>query len=234
MPTHISHRESIDTKAVIGTIVATEAVIRNAVAVVAPPLLPGAVLRLPAARTITPPSDPLLPFLRGAPWLCRPNVTFLTLLVPLLILLRSGLLLPARGLVLLLPPLMLLLTPGLLLFTSRGIVLLLKLVVLLPSRLLLLFPGVVFSLRLLLPLPILLPLGLLLLFRPSLLLLPFRLGPLLVFPGLGFFFLFSRVVLPRVSRRSDSEDQKKRRRVNNSNRFHVLPPSNSLMRRSLS
>ena len=71
-------------------IVATETVIRNAIAVVAATLLPGAVLRLPAMRTITLPSDLLLAYLGRAPLLCSPVVLLLTLLLPPLILLPSG------------------------------------------------------------------------------------------------------------------------------------------------
>jgi len=59
---------------VILAIVATETVIRDAIAVVTATLLPGAVLRLPAVRTITLPSDLLLTYLSRTPLLCSPVV----------------------------------------------------------------------------------------------------------------------------------------------------------------
>ena len=69
-------------------VVTTETVIWNTVAVVSAPLLPGAVLRLPAARAIALPGNLLLMRLSWTP------------LLSLLILLHSGLLLPSRGVVL--------------------------------------------------------------------------------------------------------------------------------------
>jgi hypothetical protein len=60
MSPNISHRKTVNAEPVILAIVATEAVIRNVVAVVAAALLPGAVLRLPAVCASTLPSDLLL------------------------------------------------------------------------------------------------------------------------------------------------------------------------------
>src|SRR5258708_1172628 len=174
MPTNVHHREPVDAEPVFLPIVATETVIRNAIAVVTAALLPGAVLRLPATCAITLPRDLLLALLSRAALLRRP-VVLLPKLLPLLILLPSGLpLLLACGIVPLLP--LFILPPGLLLLTVRGVVpllLLLPLLILLPPGLLLLFVRGVVSL--LLPL-ILLPPGLLLLsirgVVPLLLLLP--------------------------------------------------------------
>jgi len=90
MPANIHDGETIHAEPVILAIVATETVIRNAIAVVTTTLLPSAVLRLPAMRTITLPSDLLLAYLSRAPLLCSPVVLLLTLLLPLLILLPSG------------------------------------------------------------------------------------------------------------------------------------------------
>jgi hypothetical protein len=224
MPANIPHGETVDAEPVILAIVATETVIRNAVAVVTTALLPGAVLRLPAMGTITLPSNLLLAYLSRAPSLCRPVVLPLALL-PLLVLLPSGLLLLFRGVVLPLAllPLLVLLPSGLLLLLFRGVVsllTLLPLLVLLPSGLLLLFRGVVLPLALL-PLLVLLPSGLLLLLalllRGLSLLLLFRLSLLLLFLGLSPLIL---LILPCISRRSDSEKQKKRGHTNDSNWFH--------------
>jgi hypothetical protein len=212
MPANIPHGETVDAEPVILAIVATETVIRNAVAVVTTALLPGAVLRLPAMGTITLPSNLLLAYLSRAPSLCRPVVLLLTLLT-LLILLPPGLLLLFRGVVLPLAllALLILLPPGLLLL-FRGVVLPLALLALLillpPGLLLLLFCRLVLLLTLLLALLILLPLGLLL---------PLRLSLLLLFLGLSPLIL---LILPCVSRNSDSEQEKKRGRANNSNWFH--------------
>jgi hypothetical protein len=63
MPANVNHRETVDAELVRLAIVAAEPVIRNAVAVVAAALLPGAVLRLPTMGTITLPSDLLLMYL---------------------------------------------------------------------------------------------------------------------------------------------------------------------------
>jgi len=105
MPADVHHRETVDAEPVILAIVATEAVIWHAIAVVTAAFLPGAVLGLPAMGTITLPSDLLLALLSGAALLCGPVVLLLTLLA-LLILLPSGLLLlSVRGVV----PLLLLL-----------------------------------------------------------------------------------------------------------------------------
>jgi len=227
MSADIPDGEAIDSEPMILAIVATEAVLRNPVAVVTAALLPGAVLRLPAMCTSTLPSDLLLTYLSGAATLCRPVVPLLPLLL-LLILPRSGLLLLLLScrviLLLTLLALLILLPSGLLLLLFRSIILLLTLLtllILLPFGLLL-FRSVV-RLLTLLPLLILLPLGLL----------PFRLGLLLLFRRLSLFFLFVRFVLPRVSRSGDSEQQKKRGRTDNSNRFHVLPPCRRFLSSSL-
>src|ERR1700682_4727243 len=113
MPAHVCHREAVDAECVTLAIVATEAVVGNAVAVVTAALLPVAMLRLPAVCTITLPRNLLLAHLRGAALLCRSVVLLLTLLV-LLVLLPSGLLLLSRRVVLLLTPLLPLLIPLLL------------------------------------------------------------------------------------------------------------------------
>ena len=141
MPTNIHHGETVDAELVRLAIVATEPVIRNAVAVVTATLLPGMVLRLPTVSTITLPSDLLLMYLRWASLLGGPVVLLLTLPI----LLSSGLLL-SSGIVLLLT------------------LLLLLLIVLPRSLLLILFCRVVLLLPLL-ALAILLPSGLLLLLR---------------------------------------------------------------------
>jgi len=117
-------------------IVATEAVIWNAVTVVTATLLPGAMLRLPTMGTVTLPGYLLLMYLSRAPLLCGSVVLLLTLLI----LLSSGLPL-SSGIVLLLPLLLLLLIMlprSLLLILSCGVVLLLALLIPLPSGLLLL------------------------------------------------------------------------------------------------
>jgi hypothetical protein len=74
MPANIHHRETVNAEPVLLAVVATETVIGNAVAVVTAALLPGAVLRLPAMRTITLPSDLLLTYLSRTPLLCSPVV----------------------------------------------------------------------------------------------------------------------------------------------------------------
>ncbi len=170
MPADVHHRETVDAEPVVLAIVATEAVIWNAIAVVTAALLPGAVLGLPAMGTITLPSDLLLALLSGAALLCGPVVLLpsgsLLLLLPLLILLSPGLLLlfvhSVVPLLLLLLPLLILLPPGLLLlFVCRVVALLLPLLILLPSGLLLtLFCRVILLLPPLLPLLILLSIGL--------------------------------------------------------------------------
>jgi len=93
MPANIPHRETVDAEPVILSIVAAETVIRNAVAVVTAALLPGVVLGLPAMGALTLPSDSLHAYLLGAASLCRSVVVLLLSLLPLLILLPSGLLL---------------------------------------------------------------------------------------------------------------------------------------------
>jgi len=139
VPANVHHGETVDAEPVLLAVVAAETVFRNAVAVVAAALLPGAVLRLPDVGTITLPSDLLLPRLSRAPFLCGPVVL---LLLTLMILLSSRLLLLSRGVVVLLTLLLLLilLAPGLLLVLFCGIVLLLTLLallILLPVSLLL-------------------------------------------------------------------------------------------------
>ena len=69
MAANIHHRETVDAEPVILAVVATETVIRNAVAVVSAALLPVAVLGLPVMCTITLPSDLLLVGLSRAPLL---------------------------------------------------------------------------------------------------------------------------------------------------------------------
>jgi hypothetical protein len=177
MPANKHHGKIVHAEPVILAIVGTETVIRNAVAVVAAALLPGAVIGLPVTRTITLPSGPLLAFLSRAPLLCRPVALLLTLLA-LLTLLPSGLLLLLSCRVALLWTLLALLT-------------------LLPSGLLLLLSCRVALLWTLLALLTLLPSGLLLRFL------------LLLLRGLSVSFLFLRFPLPCVSRRGDSEKQKR-------------------------
>ena len=92
MTANIHHGETVDAEPVLLAVVATETVIRNAVAVVPPALLPGAVLGLPAMCTIALPRDLLSALLGGSPFLSRPVVLLLTL-IALLILSPSGLLL---------------------------------------------------------------------------------------------------------------------------------------------
>ena len=200
MPANIRHRETVDAKPMILAIVAAETVIRNAVAVVSAALLPGAVFRLPAMGAIALPGNLLLAYMLRVSLLCRP-VLLLTLLLPSLMLLL---------------PLLILLHSSLLL-----LLLLFCRVVLLPTLLLTLLP--------LLPL-LILPLGLLLLsLLPigSLLVLfcvPVRL--LLLFSRLGLlvlsllFLRFVLLLLPCIRWNSDSEQQKKRGRTDDSNWFH--------------
>jgi hypothetical protein len=246
MSADVHHRETVDAEPMFLSVVAAEAVIRDTVAVVTAALLPVAVFRLPAMCTIPLPSDLLYAYLLGAASLCRPVVVLLRSLLPLLILLPSGLLLlllcsmvlqltllpllillPVRlllllrGVVPLLSPLILLSSSLLLLFRRVVLLLLpLSLLILLPLGLLLLLScGIV--LLTLLPLLILLPLGLLLLLMLLLrglgLLLLFRPSLLLLFRGLSLLILF---LLPGVSWSDDSEKQKKRYCTNDSNLFH--------------
>jgi hypothetical protein len=243
VPANIHHGESVDAEPVVLAIVTTETIIRDPVAVVTAALLPGVVLGLPTTRAITLPSGLLYAYLSGAPLLRRPVVLLLAplallillhdgLLLALLILLSPGLLL---SLLILLPVDLLLVFGGvvllltllaLLILLSSG--LLLSLLILLPIGLLLLFRGVVLLLTLL-PLLILLPLSLLLLLGLSLLLF-FRLCLLLLFRGLSLLILF---LLPCVSRSSDSEQQKKRCRSNNSDWFHGVTSMHPLTRPSI-
>jgi hypothetical protein len=199
---------------VILAVVASEAVIWNTVAGVTAALLPGAVLRLPVVRAVALPGYLLLVRLSWVPLLCR-LVVLLLALYSALILLHSGLFLLLRVVIL---PLLLLfslliLSPlGDLLLVFIGLVLLLlSLFILLPVGLLLLL----FSL-------FLLPLGLLPLFRfyGIVLILPFRLGLLLRFRRLSLFFLLIRFPLSCASRKADSQQQKERCRLNDSNSFH--------------
>ena len=165
MSADVHHRETVDAEPMFLSVVAAEAVIRDAVAAVTAALLPSVVLRLPAMGTIPLPSDLLYADLLGAASLCRPVVVLLLSLLPLLILLPSGLLLLlscSMVLQLTLLPLVILL-PVRLLLLLRGVVPLLSLLILLPSGLLLLSCGIV--LLTLLPLLILLPVRLLLLLR---------------------------------------------------------------------
>jgi hypothetical protein len=249
MPTHIHHRETVDTEPMILAVVTAETVIRDAVAVVTAALLPVAVLGLPAMCTIALPSDLLDVYLLGAPLLGRPVVLLLTLLA-LLTLLHNGLLLTLLALLILLPlgllllsrrvvsllllPLLILLPLGLLLLSRRVVSLLLlfrSLGLLLLTLLLLLFRSLRLLLLTLLLLLLfrsvrllLLTLLLLLLFR-SLRLLLFRLSLLLLFRGLSLFVLFR---LPGVSRSSDSDQQEKRCRTNDSNSFHRVTSITSI------
>jgi len=189
MPADIHHGETVDTETVILSVVTAETVVWDSVAFVTSALLPAAMFRLPAMRPIPLPGDLLHACLFWAPVLCRPVVLLLTLLLPLLILLPSGLLL------LLFRRVVLLLT------------LLLPLLILLPSGLLLLlFRRVVLLLTLLLPLLILLPSGLLLSLSCRLVLLRlFRFCLLLLFCGLILLLLF---LLLRVSGKSGPKKQK--------------------------
>lgn len=242
MSADIPYLEIGEAEPVVLAIVDTKTVFRNAITTVTAALLPGAVLGLPAMCTRTLPGDLLLADLSRAPSLRGPAVLLLTLL-PLLILLPSGLLLlllsGGVGLLLLLLtllPLLVLLAPGLPLFC--GVVLLLTLLALLillaPG--LLLFCGIVLLLALL-PLLILLPARLLfrgvvlwLALALLILLLPFRLCRLLLFRRFILFFLFVRLVLPRARRSGDPEHQKKRCRNDVSNWFHFLSPLNFLLK----
>jgi len=241
MPADIPYREVVDAEPVILAIVATETVVRNPVAVVAPALLPSAVLRLPATCTITSPRNLLLPYLCWTPSLYCNIVPSLTLLVLsrrglLLLLLPCGvgllltllaLLVPLPlGLLLLfcrvVPLLTLLLLPRrglLLLLLPRGVGLLLTLLALLvplPLGLLLLFCRVVPLLALL----VLLPLGLLLLCRvvlPLALLVLLPLGLLLLFRlGLSLLFgglsLFFLLVWFVLARASRSGDSEQQKK----------------------
>src|ERR1700687_2470885 len=136
-------------------------------------------------------------------------------LLPLLILLCSGLLMLLRG--------------GLLSWLFGRVVALLPLPLLILPRsgLFLLLRGVVLPLLFgrvvaLLPLLILLSLRRLLLFRlcGPVLLLPFRLSLFLWFPWFGLLFLLLRLVFSCVCRETDSEEQNKGGWLNNSNPFH--------------
>jgi hypothetical protein len=229
VPANNQNGETEDAEPVVPAIVAAETVIRNAIAVVSPALLPGAVLGLPAMGTITLPGDVLFAYLSWASLLSRPVVLLLTLSLALLILLPLGLFLLLLPLLILLPLGLLLLTLPVLLPLGLFL-LLLPLLILLPLGLLLLTLPVLLPLGLfllLLPLLILLPLSLLLLTLLLLLLfgglslllltllllglsllLPLGLSLLLLLLGLGFFFLFLRLFLPCLSRPGNAEKQK--------------------------
>jgi len=224
-------------------------VVRNAVAVVAAALLPGAVLSFPAMRAITLPGGPL--FVRFSMLLLRrtigsllvslallillaPHLLFLSALCLLLLLLFCGLLLLlllAPGLLLLLLfcglLLLLLLAPGLLL-------LFLLLLLLTPGLLLLLlFCGLVLlllldpGLLLLFLLLLLLTLCLLLFLSSGLCLLLLSLGLgflLLLRLGLLLLFLWLSLFLAlllQCERRSNSSEKKDQNsRADESNWFH--------------
>src|SRR5882724_7947840 len=128
MSADIPYWEIVDAEPVILAIVATETVIGNSVAVVAAPLLPGAVFRLPAMRTRTLPCNLLLADL-GWTLPSGSNVVPLLTLLTLLILPRRGflLLLLSCGIGLLLTLLILLASGLLLLLLSCGVGLLLTL-----------------------------------------------------------------------------------------------------------
>ena len=213
MPANVPYGKSVDAESVILAVVASEAVIWNTVAGVTAALLPGAVLRLPVVRAVALPGYLLLVCLSWTPLLCR-LVVLLLALYSALILLHSGLFLLLRVVILpllLLFSLLILLPLGDLLLVFIGLVLLLlSLFILLPVGLLLLF-----SL-------FLLPLGLLPLFRfyGIVLTLPFRLVLLLRFRRLSLFFLLLRFPLSCASRKADSQQQKERCRLNDSNSFH--------------
>lgn len=105
MPTNVHYRKSVDAEFVGASVVILEAVIRNSVAVVAAPLLPGAVLGLPALRAIDLPGNLLLLCLvRSALLLSGVVVIPLYLMLP--ILLHADLFLSLSGVVVL--PLLLL------------------------------------------------------------------------------------------------------------------------------
>jgi putative NIF3 family GTP cyclohydrolase 1 type 2 len=82
MSANVDHGKTEDAESVILAVVAAETVIRNAVAVVAATLLPGAMFRLPAVCTIALPSNLLLVYLIGASALRR-SVVLLLMLLPL-------------------------------------------------------------------------------------------------------------------------------------------------------
>jgi hypothetical protein len=128
MPTDVSHRQSVDAEPVVLSVVATEAVVRYPIAVVAAALLPGAMLGLPAVSAIALPRNLLLTHVRWSALLGGPVVPLLAASL-LLILLRSGLLLllSCRVVLFVLPrlPLIILLLPGYLLLLLIGTVLLL-------------------------------------------------------------------------------------------------------------
>src|ERR1051325_10628401 len=117
MPTDVSHRQSVDAEPVILSVVASEAVVRNAVAVVTTALLPGAMLGLPAVSAITLPRDLLLTHVSWSALLGGPVVLLLAASLLLLVLSSSGLYLLIRRVLLPLTALLLpiLLRSGLLL-----------------------------------------------------------------------------------------------------------------------
>jgi len=90
MPADIHYWETVKAELVVLPVIAAEAFFRNSIAAVAAALLPGAVFRLPAMRTIALPSNLLPALLIRTASLCRPTVLLLTLLM-LLVLLAPGL-----------------------------------------------------------------------------------------------------------------------------------------------
>jgi len=219
VPANVPYGKSVDAESVILAVVASEAVIWNTVAGVAAALLPGAVLRLPVLRAVALPGSLLLVRLSWTPLLCR-LVVLLLALYSVLILSHSCLLLLFREVILsllLLMSLLIFLPLGNLLLVFIGLVLLLLSLFLLPRLCLLLFRVVPMLFFL-----FLLPLGLLPLFRfcGIVLLLPFRLSLLLRFRRFRLFFLLLRFPLSCASRKADSQQQKERRRLNDSHSFH--------------
>src|SRR5229473_2622460 len=212
---HNQEGKTLDSEAMVRSKVSAVPVVRDAVAPVAAPLLPGAVVGLPILRAMLLPCallDTLL--FRSALLLVVP--LSLLLLLPVLVLpllLLSLLLLLVLILPLLLLSLLLLLVLVLpLLLLSMLLLLVLVLPLLLLSMLLLL--------ALILPL-LLLSMLLLLVVRPLLLMLRFGLG-LLVFALLllGMILLFALLLLLCADRSSDSEKEGQNGGTGDSTYFH--------------
>jgi hypothetical protein len=94
VPANVPYGKTVDAESVILAVVAPEAVIWNTVSVVTTTLLPGAVFRLPAPRTIVLPRNLLTVRLIWSPLLCRTRlarVSLLTLLFLALAVARLGL-----------------------------------------------------------------------------------------------------------------------------------------------
>jgi hypothetical protein len=148
------HREIVDAEPVVLAIVGAETGVRNAVAAVAPALLPGVVIRLPVMRAIALPGGLLLVYLSRTPLLRRPIVLLLPLWLPLLILLQFTLRLLLLGLLSIGLGLVLPCRLGRVLLLFRRVVLLLALwltlLILLPSCLLTLLTLLFVGLRLIL------------------------------------------------------------------------------------